>query len=96
MTLAEKWKEEGREEVRTLAEQWKEEGREEVRTLAEQFREEGKQQGEVALLKICLTQRFGPLGTEYIAKLECASSEWLLGLGQRILSAQSLDEVFEG
>ena len=47
MTLAEQWREEGRQEVMTLAEQWKEEGRQETMVLAEQWKREGVERGKL-------------------------------------------------
>jgi predicted transposase/invertase (TIGR01784 family) len=44
MTLAEQFRQEGREETRSLAEQFRQEGREETRSLAEQFRQEGREE----------------------------------------------------
>ena len=83
MTLAEKWKEEGREEVRTLAEQFREEGR-----------QEGKQQGEIALLKKQLTRRFGALNHSIQKQLEQATPDQLIQWGENILDAETLEEVF--
>ena len=45
MSLAEQFRQEGREETRSLAEQFRQEGRQETRSLAEQFRQEGRQEG---------------------------------------------------
>lgn len=44
MTLAEQFRQEGREETRSLAEKFRQEGREETRSLAEKIRQEGREE----------------------------------------------------
>ncbi len=68
MTLAQQWREEGRQEERektmTLAQQWREEGRQEERektmTLAQQWREEGHQEERLIVAASMLEQGFSP------------------------------------
>jgi len=72
--------ERGRTEGRT-------EGRAEGRT-------EGRVEGEYRLLSKQLERRFGPLPALLAARLEAAGSAELERWGVRLLSAQSLEEVF--
>ncbi len=67
----------------------KEEGREEGR-------EEGLEQGKLAVLKRLLTRRFGALPGQILALLEKASPVELERWIDRVLDAESLDEVFAG
>ena len=70
-----------------------------VMTLAQRFREEGVQQGvqqgEHTLLVKLLRHKFQMVPEKYHQKLSAANSEKLLFWGERILDAQSLEDVFE-
>ena len=91
------------ERVKKWTEQWKAEGlqagielglkqgREEGR---EEGHEEGWQGGEAALLLRQLERRFGPLGESTRARVLAADPEQLLMWGERILSAETLADVF--
>jgi hypothetical protein len=74
----------------TLAEkfdQWAEE-------YMRQGMEKGVGQGEALLLQRLLARRFGPLPTAVIARIAAATVEEIETWGDRVLDANSLDEVF--
>jgi hypothetical protein len=56
-------------------------------------RAEGELQGRTALLQRQLTRRFGPLPATVAERLSAASIDELDAIGERLLSAQSLDEA---
>lgn len=78
--------------LRETVAEWKREWREEG---LREGREEGLQQGEAALLMRQLERRFGPLTTDVRERIAAAGSEQLLNWGDRILTAQSLEQVFQ-
>jgi hypothetical protein len=59
-------------------------------------REEGLQEGQVKLLRRQLEQRFGPLSELSLKRLQTAGDEDLDRWAGRVLTAGTLDEVFEG
>lgn len=65
---------------------WLQKGRAEGRV-------EGRAEGQVEVLLRQLTRRFGALPPDVQMRLRAASSEELDGMADRILDAQSLDEV---
>ncbi len=79
------------ERVQEWTEQWKEEG---LRKGREEGLQQGLQMGEAALLLRLLEKRFGPLAEEVKAKVQAADAETLLTWGDRVLFAETLDEVF--
>ncbi len=60
----------------------------------EQGLEEGIQQGQSTLLKTQLESKFGTLTKPYQQRLNKANMNTLCQWGKRILTAQTLDEVF--
>lgn len=56
-------------------------------------RAEGELHGRAALLQRLLTRRFGPLPATATERLSAASIDELDAIGERLLSAQSLDEA---
>jgi hypothetical protein len=56
-------------------------------------RAEGHAEGRVALLQRLLTLRFGPLPAEATERLSAATIDELDAIGERLLSAQSLEEA---
>jgi hypothetical protein len=56
-------------------------------------RAEGELHGRAALLQRQLTRRFGPLPVEATDRLSAATIDELDAIGERLLSAQSLDEA---
>ena len=58
--------------------------------------EQGRAEGRAALLGRQLTRRFGPLPATITQRLAHASAEQLDLWAERILDADSLDEVFVG
>ncbi len=60
----------------------------------EQGLEEGLQQGQSTLLKTLLESKFGTLAEPYQQRLNKANVNTLCQWGKRILTAQTLDEVF--
>lgn len=65
-------------------------------TAAEKLKEKGREEGACRLLRAQLQIRFGDLPEAVEARLRSASSEQLEAWGGRLLSASSLDDVFEG
>jgi hypothetical protein len=59
------------------------------------FREQGRRQGVAELLVRLLDHRFGPLDATDRTRVREAELERLLAWGERLLSAPTLDEVFE-
>jgi hypothetical protein len=57
--------------------------------------EKGIGTGQARLLKLQIQQRFGPLPREVEARLQEAPPEQLEAWALRVLSAASLEEVFE-
>ena len=60
----------------------------------EQWKREGRQQEAAAMLLRFLTKRFGAVDAATRVKVETASLEQLEGWGDRVLDANSLDDVF--
>ena len=56
--------------------------------------QQGQTEGEAAILVRQLERRFGPLSPRHRARIESADAETLLVWGDRVLTAQSVDEVF--
>jgi hypothetical protein len=93
--------EDAREEFRTMAVTWEyqtefakkyvAEGREEG---LKQGREEGMEKGRADLLARLLTLRFGELPDAVLKRLATSSIEQLDAIGERLLSAESLKDVF--
>ncbi|MFW6114343.1 MAG: DUF4351 domain-containing protein, partial [bacterium] len=54
----------------------------------------GVQKGQTALLQRLLTSRFGELPPRYQQRLEQADSDTLLKWSERILTAETLDDLF--
>jgi flagellar biosynthesis/type III secretory pathway protein FliH len=71
-------------------------------TIADQLRQEGHKEGlkeglkegQSTILRRLLERRFGNLSPEHGKRLEAADSDTLLEWSDRVLSVQSLDEVF--
>jgi hypothetical protein len=72
-----------RETVKGWTREWLEEGK-----------KEGRREGEVRLLVRMLELKFGPLAPRDRERINATDSDRLLEWGGRILTAQSLDEVF--
>jgi predicted transposase/invertase (TIGR01784 family) len=91
-----------RGEAMTLAQQFREQGIQEgiqqgiqqTMTLAQQFRAEGVQKGESVLLLRQLQCKFGSIPDRYRQKTLEASEETLLTWGERLVEAQTLEEIF--
>ncbi|MEB3228548.1 MAG: DUF4351 domain-containing protein [Synechocystis sp.] len=56
--------------------------------------QEGRQEGELLFLKRLLIQKFGPLTPDVDARLTAASIAELEAWGDRLLGADSLEDVF--
>lgn len=69
--------------------------REAVTAWTHPFREQGRRQGAAELLTRLLDHRFGPLDATDRTRVREAELERLLAWGERVLSAPTLDEVFE-
>jgi predicted transposase YdaD len=96
------------DDVIPWTEQWKREGLEQGRQeglqqglqegLQQGLQEglqQGRQEGEAALLLRLLELRFGALGEEDRSRVRAADAETLLRWGERLLTAESLDDVFD-
>ena len=59
------------------------------------IRDEGRREGEVEVLLRQLQLRFGPLPTDVTARVTAADVETLLRWSERVLSAPTLDVVFD-
>ena len=66
------------------------EGRQEGRR---EGRQEGRQEGEAAVLLRLITLKFGPPSEPVRQRVQAADAETLLQWSERVLTAQSLDEV---
>lgn len=85
----EEWNRELREEGRLIGRQ---EGRQEGRLIG---RQEGRQEGEAALLLRLLEHKFGHLAPKIRKRVQDADAERLLDWGERVLTAERLEDVFE-
>ena len=81
------------ERVLEWTREWKQQGLDEGR---QEGHKEGRQEGESLMLQRLLTLKFGPLDAATQARLAAADSETLLVWGERVLTAESLAEVFDG
>ena len=77
------------ERVKEWTKTWVEQG-------LEKGREQGRQEGEAALLLRLLERKFGPLPEEVRQRVAAADSDALLAWGERVLTADTLEEVFGG
>jgi predicted transposase YdaD len=59
-------------------------------------RVEGRAEGEAAVLRRQLSLRFGPVPARLEQRLQAADAETLLRWAERILTAATPDEVFDG
>jgi predicted transposase YdaD len=77
-------------------EQWRQEGKAEgLREGLELGRQEGRRQGEAELLLRQLRRKFGSVPRKIQTRLRNAQPEQLLEWGERLITANSLDEVFQ-
>lgn len=81
------------ERVLEWTREWKQQGLDEGR---KEGRKEGHKEGESLMLQRLLTLKFGPLDAATQARLAAADSETLLVWGERVLTAGSVAEVFDG
>ncbi len=63
-------------------------------TIAEQLRAEGRVEGRVEILVQQLTLKFGPLPEALIATVRNASADQLQTWTVRVLTADTLDQLF--
>ena len=77
----------------TYAEQLRQQGREQGR---EQGHQQGFQQGRAELLTKLIRLRFGELSPRHEACLQTGSAEELDRYCERVLSAETIDELFTG
>jgi len=59
-----------------------------------EMREEGRQEGEARVVLRLLRLKFGPLASEIEEQVLSADVDRLLGWSERILTAESLQDVF--
>jgi predicted transposase/invertase (TIGR01784 family) len=64
------------------------------REIREEGREEGRQEGEARLVLRLLRLKFGPLEPEHEERVRSADPDLLLVWGERVLTAESLQDVF--
>jgi hypothetical protein len=84
------------ERVQELAELLGAPGEEAYITAAQMLREEGRAEGRAEMLLKVLELKFGQPSSETIARVRAANIEDLDRWVQRIISANSLEEVFQG
>ena len=60
----------------------------------EEGRQEGRQEGEARVLLRLLRLKFGPLAPETEERVRSADADRLLVWGERVLTAESLQDVF--
>ena len=78
----------------TFVERYKNEGKQEGLQIGKQEGLQiGKQEGEAQILKRLLTRKFGELPEEKRRMVETADSDTLLKWSERVLTADSLEEV---
>ena len=80
------------ERIESWTKEWWEQGLQKGR---EEGKEEGLYLGELQTLQRLLTKRFGPLPEAVQVRLSTASREEIERWLDRVLDAQTLDEVFE-
>jgi hypothetical protein len=73
-------------------EEWKQQCRTEG---LREGRQEGRLEGEAILLQRMLTRRFGPLPPELVWRIESSPAEQIDAWADRLLSASTLEDVFE-
>lgn len=64
------------------------------REIREEGREEGRQEGEARVVLRLLRLKFGPLPPEIEQRVRSANADRLLGWSERVLTAESLQEIF--
>ncbi len=64
-------------------------------TIAEQLEKRGEKKGECTVLERLLKNRFGDIPEQYRKRVEQADSDKLLKWTDRVLTAETIDEVFE-
>ena len=64
------------------------------REVREEGRQEGRQEGEARLVLRQLRLKFGPLGPEIEDRVRSADADRLLTWGERVLTAESLGDIF--
>ena len=76
----------------TFVERYRNEGRQEGK---QEGRQEGMQKGEAKLLLRQLNSKFGEIPKDKRRMIESADPDTLLKWSERVLTANSLDEVFK-
>lgn len=61
-----------------------------------QWEEQGRRQGKAELLLRQAERKFGPLEGRDRARIELADADRLLRWGERLVGAQTLEDVFRG
>ncbi len=83
------------EEAPTWTEMWEEQGREKgLEQGLEKGLEQGRREGESAMLQRLLQHRFGDLDDRTRQRIASAEADRLLEWGERILTAERLEDVF--
>jgi flagellar biosynthesis/type III secretory pathway protein FliH len=101
MLWYERWKQEGKEEgFREGLERGRQEGRQQGRQEGIQLGrqegfEQGRRRGEAELLLRLLRSKFGSVPRNIQALLRNAEPDQLLEWGERLVTASSLDDVFQ-
>jgi flagellar biosynthesis/type III secretory pathway protein FliH len=80
----------------TFAERFRAEGRSQgIQQGMREGREQGMQRGEVAMLVRLLERKFGPVPEALRPRIEAADERSLLEWSERVLSAATLEDVFQ-
>ena len=84
------------ERVKDWTKDWKQQGIEEGKQIGiQEGRQEGRLEGEVEFFLRLLERKFGPADEITQTRIKSADSQTLLRWGERILVAQTIEEVFE-
>jgi hypothetical protein len=67
-----------------------------TKSWVEQGAQQGRHEGEAALLLRLLERKFGPVPEEVRQRVAAADSDALLAWSERVLTAETLEEVFGG
>jgi len=84
------------EEILALLAAAVEEAKEEIVTAADQLREQGREQDRREIVLDQLSERFGTLPDDAVARVMAAGMDQLRLWTRRVISAPTLDEVFAG
>jgi len=84
------------ERVREWTQEWEQQGLlKGLEAGRKEGREEGRKEDEEALLRTLLIRKYGPLSTQVEQRLDEATAEDLLAWAERVLFAETIEQVFD-